>query len=416
MLGKARSAIEFYMTLGEKRQSEPWHLALLALLVVACVNGLTTTGITTFDESILKEFGGTRADLKLRDTVNFWGAALLLPVAGWLMDRGGARATSLVGLLLLAVAVFFYGRATSFLELYLLHGVFAMAIGLTGSLAMIVLVTRLFTANRGLAVGFALAGTSVGGMAMGQIMPRVLELVDWRTAFSYLAIVPVIMAALVYLLVPRTGTSESTVRQVDKDNSLPLSAAFKVKSFWLITLAGFLTFGTILAIFQNIFLHLRDLNFSPKQAGSGIALLSVCALTAKLASGFLSDRMGSKSLLLGSLAIMAVGLCLLASLQASLVWAAIGCIGFGWGGANTLINYIAIQVFGVAAAGRISGTISTAESIGAGIGPLAAATVFDATQSYGAAFLFMVALLVVSLAAIYFVRIPKIRSKPPPNT
>jgi nitrate/nitrite transporter NarK len=384
---------------------EPWHVALLALLVVACVNGLTTTGITTFDESILRELGGTRADLKLRDTVNFWGAALLLPVAGWLMDRGGARVTSLIGLLLLAGAVFLYGRATSYLHLYLLHGVFAMAIGLTGSLAMIVLVSRLFSANRGLAVGLALAGTSVGGMVMGRVMPIVLEAMPWRAAFSYLAIIPLIMASLVYLLVPRTGTSEATIRQADKATSLPLSAAMARPSFWLLAVAGFLTFGTILAIFQNVFLHLRDLNFTPKQAGSGIALLSIFALTAKIISGFLSDRMGSKTLLLISLAIMAVGLCLLASLNPDFVWVALAFVGLGWGGANTLINYLCIQVFGVAAAGRISGTISTAESIGAGIGPFAAATVFDTTKSYGVAFLFMVAMLIVSLVAIWFVNV-----------
>jgi MFS family permease len=154
-------------------------------------------------------------------------------------------------------------------------------------------------------------------------------------------------------------------------------------------------------------LHLRDLNFTAKKAGSGIALLSVCALTAKVASGFLSDRMGSKNLLLMSLIIMVGGLCLLASLQPNLVWIALGLVGFGWGGANTLINYLCIQVFGVAAAGRISGTISTAESVGAGIGPFAAAMVFDATQSYGNAFAFMVALLVASLVAIYFIKVPK---------
>jgi nitrate/nitrite transporter NarK len=387
--------------------TEPWHLALLALFVVACVNGLTTTGITTFDESILKELGGTRADLKLRDTVNFWGAALLLPLAGWLIDKGGARNTSLVGLLLLAGAVFCYGRATSLFQLYVLHGVFAVAIGLTGSLAMIVLVSRLFTKNRGLAVGLALAGTSVGGMVMGRLMPHVLETMHWRVAFTYLAAVPLVMALLVFLLVPKTGTSEDTVRQNDKDNSLPLSAAMARPSFWLLALAGFFTFGTILAIYQNVFLHMRDLQFTPKQAGEGIAFLSVCALSAKVASGFLSDRMGSKNLLLASLVVMIGGLCLLASLKSSLIWVALSLVGLGWGGANTLINYLCIQVFGVAAAGRISGTISTAESIGAGIGPFAAATVFDATKSYGIAFGVMVLLLVASLIAIYFVRAPK---------
>lgn len=386
---------------------EPWHLALLALLVVACVNGLTTTGITTFDESILRDLGGTRADLKLRDTINFWGAALLLPAAGWLMDKGGARTTSLIGLVLLAGAVFLYGRATSLFQLYLLHIGFAMAIGLTGSLAMVVLVSRLFNKNRGLAVGLALAGTSVGSMAMGQIMPRVLENFEWRSAFSYLSVIPLFMAALVFILVPRTGTSEDTIPSADKAASLPLGAALIKPSFWLLALAGFLTFGTILAIYQNIFLHMRDLSFSPKQAGSGIVLLSVCALVSKIASGFLSDRIGSKSLLLVSLIIMIVGLGLLASLQPSLVWGALGLIGFGWGGANTLINYLCIQVFGVAAAGRINGVISTAESIGAGIGPFAGALVFDATRSYGIAFSFMVALLVAAFIATNFVRLPK---------
>jgi nitrate/nitrite transporter NarK len=397
------------MATEHQRGSEPWHIAFLALLVVACVNGLTTTGITTFDESIIAELGGSRANLKLRDTINFWGAAMLLPAAGWLIDRRGARTTSLIGLLLLAGAVFLYGRATSYLHLYVLHGVFAMAIGLTGSLAMIVLVSRLFSANRGLAVGLALAGTSVGGMVMGRVMPLVLEAVAWRTAFTYLSIVPLVMAALVYLFVPATGTSEATIRPADKATSLPLSAAITQPRFWMLALAGFLTFGTILAIFQNVFFHLRDLNFTPKQAGNGIALLSVFALTAKVISGFASDRMGSRNLLLMSLAIMAVGVCLLASLRPDLVWVALALVGLGWGGANTLINYLCIQVFGVAAAGRISGTISTAESIGAGIGPFAAATVFDATKSYGSAFLFMVAMLVASLIAIWFVK-PAVRA------
>jgi nitrate/nitrite transporter NarK len=397
------------MATEHQRGSEPWHIAFLALLVVACVNGLTTTGITTFDESIIAELGGSRANLKLRDTINFWGAAMLLPAAGWLIDRRGARTTSLIGLLLLAGAVFLYGRATSYLHLYVLHGVFAMAIGLTGSLAMIVLVSRLFSANRGLAVGLALAGTSVGGMVMGRVMPLVLEAVAWRTAFTYLSIVPLVMAALVYLFVPATGTSEATIRPADKATSLPLSAAITQPRFWMLALAGFLTFGTILAIFQNVFFHLRDLNFTPKQAGNGIALLSVFALTAKVISGFASDRMGSRNLLLMSLAIMAVGVCLLASLRPDLVWVALALVGLGWGGANTLINYLCIQVFGVAAAGRISGTISTAESIGAGIGPFAAATVFDATKSYGSAFLFMVAMLVASLIAVWFVK-PAVRA------
>ena len=374
------------------------------MLIVACVNGLTTTGITTFDESILKELGGTRADLKLRDTINFWGAALVLPAAGWLIDRHGARASAITGLCILALAVFCYGRASSFMQIYLLHGLFACAIGLSGSLAMIVLVTRLFETSRGLAVGMALAGTSAGAMLMGQIIPRLLDHMAWRQEFGWLALLPVAMAVLVALVVPRLGTSEGTIRAVDKAQSLPLRAALRQPSFWLLALAGFLSFGTILAIFQNIFLHMRDLGFSPQEAGSGLSTLSICALMSKLGTGYLSDRLGSKRLMLICLAVMASGLAVLASLRPDLVFLALALIGLGWGGANTLINYLTILVFGVGAAGRINGVISTAESFGAGIGPVAAALVFDATKSYGVAFSVMVALLMCAGVAVWRVK------------
>jgi nitrate/nitrite transporter NarK len=204
--------------------------------------------------------------------------------------------------------------------------------------------------------------------------------------------------------VPKQGTSEATIRQSDKDTSLPLSVAIRQSRFWLLAIAGFLTFGTILALYQNVFLHLRDLNFSAKQAGNGIVLLSVCALGSKVAAGFLGDRFGAKRFFLAYIAVMMIGLAMLASLQPSLVWYALALVGLGWGGTNTLINYVCIQVFGVAAAGRISGTISTAESLGAGIGPIAAATVFDATKSYGTAFLGMVLALVAAGVTIAFVK------------
>ena len=383
----------------------PWGLAILAMIIVACLNGLTTTGITAFDEAILAELGGGRADLKFREAINFWGAALLLPLTGWLIDKGGARLTSMAGLAILAAALFAYGQADSFWHLYSLHGAFALAIGLSGSLAMIVLVSRLFSHQRGLAVGIALAGTSFGGIVMGQVAPRLLEALGWRESFAWLAIVPLVLLVIVWLLVPRAGTSEATISAADKAASLPLSAAMRSRSFWLLAFAGLLTFGSILAVFQNIFLHMRDLGFTPVQAGQGISLLSACALAAKIAGGWLGDRYGAARLLKVNLVIMAAGAIGLASLDAGLVWLSLALIGGGWGGINTLINYLTLQVFGVGAAGRINGVISLFESIGAGAGPLAAALVFDATQSYAAAFLAIVAALAAAFIAIWFVQL-----------
>ena len=39
----------------------PWLMALMGMLVLLVSNGLTVTGLTAFDESLLKDFGWTRS-------------------------------------------------------------------------------------------------------------------------------------------------------------------------------------------------------------------------------------------------------------------------------------------------------------------------------------------------------------------
>jgi MFS-type transporter involved in bile tolerance (Atg22 family) len=55
--------------------------------------------------------------------------------------------------------------------------------------------------------------------------------------------------------------------------------------------------------------------------------------------------------------------------------------------------------------------VRVALEYGAAIGPFAAALVFEATKSYGTASVFMVALLIASLVAIYFVKLPKAQER-----
>ena len=41
----------------------PWLMALLGMTVLLVSNGLVVTGLTVFDESLLKEFGWSRGQL-----------------------------------------------------------------------------------------------------------------------------------------------------------------------------------------------------------------------------------------------------------------------------------------------------------------------------------------------------------------
>jgi nitrate/nitrite transporter NarK len=381
---------------------QPWEIAVLAMVILTCTNGFTTSGLTIYDSAILDEFGGARAALKLRETVAFWTAAALLPFIGVLIDRVGARRTSLIGLALLAVALFLYGLAQSYTHLYLLHALFAVALGLSGSMAMIVLVSRLFSARRGLAIGIALAGTSLGGIVMGQLGPVLLETFGWRRSFQLEALVPLFLMVLVWWLVPRGGGSVTAAQQ---QGGISLAGLLRVPSFWALSTIGLITFGSIVGVLQNLFLYLnRDLGLSPATAGSGISVLLGIALITKFSAGWLCDHVSPRRLLQAHLAVMALGAAGMASGHAGLVWPAIALIGIGWGGVYTLTNYLIIESFGVASAGRAGGATSVMESFGAGAGPLLVAAVFDGTGSYGPAFTGIAVLISAAILLTLVVR------------
>jgi hypothetical protein len=80
----------------------PWLIAILTSLALMTSNGMSISGLSVFDESLLGEFGWTRGELKFRDMVTLGVAGLLAPLMGVLIDRYGVRACMLAGALALA--------------------------------------------------------------------------------------------------------------------------------------------------------------------------------------------------------------------------------------------------------------------------------------------------------------------------
>ena len=60
----------------------PWLVAVVGMLALFLSNGMTATGITIFDPSLLDEFGWSRGDLKFTDTIKFTVTALLYAFSG----------------------------------------------------------------------------------------------------------------------------------------------------------------------------------------------------------------------------------------------------------------------------------------------------------------------------------------------
>lgn len=391
----------------------PWLIAVLAMLVLLVTNGLATTGITAFDESLLKEFGWSRGQLKMRDLITLLTAGLLAPFAGILLDRIGVRRLLLCGSLLFAALYYAYGSITSLTQLYLIHAGFGVVLVCAGINVSVVMVSQWFVRMRGRAIGIALVGSSLGGVVFPPIMLGLVADGGWREGFRTMAWVAVALFAILFVLARRpeekgmlavgAGSSVNGASGAS-DQDVRYRAALKTKSFWALTFVAIATYYSILAMASHLFLHMRDMGFDPKTAGSALGLLFGLGLISKFLFGFLADVLKPRLVFIGNVVVMLVGLLFLATFDRELVWVGIVITGFGWGGLYTMIQLQAVNNFGVTDAGKILGTITALDAIGGGMGIWLTGVMFDHFGNYHAAFYLLCGLLVAALIASTQVR------------
>ncbi len=395
----------------------PWLMAIMGMLVLLVSNGMIITGLTVFDESLLKEFGWSRSELKLRDLITLVLAGWIAPFLGAVIDRVGPRKLILAGIALLAALYYAYAHVQSLTHLYLIHAGFAAVLVAAGLNVAVIFVSQWFVARRGTAIGIALVGTSLGGMVFPKFGVHLMQGMNWRAAFAWEAIVPLAFLVLAYLFVrsPRPdGIQPWGADRTGNGGAVPTAAgllpdidyrdALRTRTFWVLAFVAMTTFFSIMAVSANLFLHMRDLGFEPAQAGNGLGLMFGLAMLGKFLFGFLADVLPAKRVFLMNLAVMAIGALILATMRADLIWYSLALFGLGWGGLYTMIQLLAVNAFGLSSAGKILGTITLLDATTAGLGIWVTAKIFDVTHSYHSAFVLICALVVLALLAATLVR------------
>jgi sugar phosphate permease len=444
----------------------PWFIAFVGMFSLFVSNGMTATGITIFDPALLDEFGWSRGDFKFRDFLNFLVTAIAAPFAGVLIDRvnpkylimTGCALLSLgyvgysmlangapvplieiialvtasgLGLLLgvalrtllprlplaaiIAIVIAFaialyalyarYWMGSALKQVYAIHLLFSLALSTAGSMVVIFLVSSWFVRHRGLAIGIALVGTSLGSAILPALNPYLIESFGWRQAYVYNALMPVALFLVVLLFVTGTPRHAGTIAVGQgehvsdlKQHGLLFREAVRTRTFWAIGISGFLTYYAIFSFVQHFVLHLnKGFGYPLKEAGAMLGLFSVVAMFAKLVNGWLADRIDRHRVFLGCLLIMLLGVVGLASMQREIVIASAVVIGLGWGGLFTLYNMLAVNNFGLREIGRINGAISFLESIGVGLGSWITGRLFDAFGSYRVPFTVIAVMVAVAI-------------------
>jgi predicted MFS family arabinose efflux permease len=279
-------------------------------------------------------------------------------------------------------------RVNALWQLYLFVGVFG-GIGMSSFyLLSTTTVTRWFDAHRGLALALVLVGFNLGYISAGPLSAWLIAKVGWRTAYALLGTTAGVVTMLAALTVrlprhrempePRAPDTRAAVA-----TSMTLAEALRDTRQWYLNVSWLLLGALTLMISVHIVPFAHDQGISLAGASLALTAYGVGAVTGRVASGVVSDRIGTfttirLSYVLQMTALLALfGLSSRPALLGSLV-----ALGVGFAAADTMLAKAVPDVFGTRALGAILGVLNLGWRCGAALGPAAAGFLYDLTGSY----------------------------------
>jgi MFS family permease len=367
-----------------------------------------------------------RDELGWSSTQSSTGASLVLimmalgsPVAGYLMDRFGARRVIGCGLTALAIGVGGTAYATEPLHYYLLFGIIGGAGYASVSIPLVTAaVSSYFVRSRGLAIGIGIAGASGGQLPVLSMLGVMIAALGWRQSYQILGVVLAVLAVFILLRLkpPLHDDAAVTSRTEAPENDTladRLRFLFANRTFLLLfgafTLCGFTTAGVI------------DVYFIPYAISCGFTLIEGSAaygvhglgnLAGVILFAWMADHVNRPRLLASLFFLRAFAFVLLlfiaTDISVMFVFAAIfGILNFAT--FPVIANIVATHI-GVRIIGLTLGLMFGGHSLGAAIGVVLGGWMFDVTAKYEWVWWLSVAL--AALAGVFAILVRETRTPP----
>lgn len=391
----------------EWRRSWP---TVLAAMVGMSFYTVITYSLSTFIGPLEQEFGWSRTALSSGLTIFAAISMLGGPFMGLALDRFGTRRIAIAGMVLTgcAFAAFslFSGSMTQWIALYVIYGVFALAIKST---VWSTGIATVFTHSRSLAMSVVLSGSAIGQTFAPIIANRLITQFGWREAYIWLGLGWAGLALV--LLIPFYFDAHSRrARQPAAERApvavlpgLTVPQAMRDSRVIRIAVANLL----LATVGSGVSVHLvRIVSESGIPMDSAVriaATAGLAGLVGKLGVGWLLDRVQGSAIPFFSFAMGAVGHFIMIGFFSGWVPLMLGamCIGFASGAGLQISTYLISRYAGLRNYGTIFGTISSMMMAGTALGPMIAGSVHDLTGSYD--MLEMIAAPVVLMAAMLFI-------------
>lgn len=417
-----------------------WVILIIGSLgILASVPG-QTMGVSVFTDHLMDALGISRVGISSAYMAGTLASSLLIPFAGILFDRWGARitgalATSLLSLflLLLAFSVSISQGAASLLNVpvavaasvTVMVGFFGIRFFGQGMLTLVSrgMVAKWFGPRRGLVVGLMGLATAFGFSYAPQPLQQLIQRYGWQGALlaiaSMLGIVFLPLVVLLYRADPSfcnleveqgmpTVKRKKRIQAEDAKVEKTAGEARKEPVYWVIlAVMGYWSLFNTAFTFHIVSIF-GEIGMDSDQAVRIFLPISVFSVVARFAGSYLSDRIAIKHIYRAFGMTLIVASLSLAGISSPVArMAAIASYGIGSGLFGMLNIVTWPKLYGRKHLGAISGFAMSTMVAGSAVGPWLFSLSHQSTGSYRSAGLLGVLVSVIFLVVILVVRFPE---------
>jgi len=368
-----------------------WRLVLGGTMGYSVIN-LHAIGIAAFVQPLERSFNWSRAEAMSGLTFASALGILIYMAGGACVDRFGARRVGLVGIVIVCSGVASLGLATGGLVEWIATWLY-ISCGIAGVQGVVwtSLVTARFEKSRGLAIAAVLNGSAVTATFVPIVATSLINSFGWRLGFAGVGLIWFIAAFPMAFLFFRQDRGEARGpqghahgRDFGEWPGLSLREALRTSAFWRIAFCMFAFIVYTMALSPNLIALLTEKGVTPSKAATIAAIMGVCGLVSRLATGVLLDRL--PTLLVGcAVFVLPVigGFILLTPTPGTvLLGISVACFGATVGAENDVLFYLVARYFGLRHLGVLLGAVTSGGAVAGTIAPIASGWLHDRTGSY----------------------------------
>ena len=325
------------------------------------------------------------------------GLAISSSVAGKLQERFGVKRVTMASGILLGLGFFLTAHSDNLMMLWLSAGVLVGLADGAGYLLTLSNCVKWFPERKGLISAFAIGSYGLGSLGFKFIDTQLLETVGLEKTFviwGAIALLMIVFGATLMKDAPKQEVKTSN-GVVEKDYTL--AESMRKPQYWMLAvmfltacMSGLYVIGVAKDIAQSL-AHLDVVS-----AANAVTVISIANLSGRLVLGILSDKIARIRVITIGQVISLVGM-------AALLFAAIACVAFNFGGTITVFPSLVSEFFGLNNLAKNYGVIY----LGFGIGSICGSIIASLFGGFYVTFYVIFALLILSLALSTTIRQPE---------